>query len=89
MLVARNVCSPIVSEEKSSASGVPKWGTCITAESSTFLSLGQFAMRCWKKLLLKSTIGFPIQAGQRFTFTARMASSTSGGSCGYRISPMH
>jgi|SRR5437660_10865299 len=47
-------------QARNSASETQKSGMCTLAESLTFPSRAQFEMRSWRKVLPRSTPGFPI-----------------------------
>ncbi len=51
----------------------------------TFLFLAQSTMHFWQTDLLRSTAGFPIQAGSRFRCAVKTSAMPSG-SCGCRTS---
>jgi hypothetical protein len=51
---------------RNSASEAQESDTSILAASLTYPSCAEFAMRSWPKVLLRSTAGFPIQAGLFF-----------------------
>src|SRR5437016_14434833 len=66
MTFPRGRTSPFIltdSEAGNSVSEVQKSGTYMLAGSLTFRFRDQFTMCSWQRVLLKSTAGFPTQAG--------------------------
>src|SRR5205823_9913697 len=61
---------PTVSGAGNSVSEVQKSGTYMLAGSLTFRFRDQFTMCSWQRVLLKSTAGFPTQAGLHFVSAA-------------------